>query len=168
MPYDLSQLSVLVADDDTFILSLTRSLLNGFGISKVTTVSNSNLVLDELHAGNTDLLFVDWDMEPMNGIELTKYIRLDSESPNRYLPIIMMTGHTELTVVLEARDAGVTEFLAKPMTVRSMYQRIVSTIERPRPFVRSQDYFGPDRRRNNDPKYKGPDRRSDPDDDFEI
>lgn len=168
MPYDLSDLSILVADDDSFILSLTRSLLNGFGIQDVRTVTDSNIILDELHTSQYDILLVDWDMEPMNGIEVTRHIRMHPDSPNRYLPVVMMTGHTEMSVVLEARDAGVTEFLAKPMTVRSMYQRILSTIERPRPFVRSQDYFGPDRRRTADPKYNGEERRAQYDEDFEI
>lgn len=168
MAYDLSQLSILVADDDSFILSLTRSLLNGFGITKVRTVTDSNLVLDELQTSTVDVLMVDWDMEPMNGIELTRHIRMHPDSANRYLPVIIMTGHTEMSIVLKARDAGVTEFLAKPMTVRSMYQRIVSVIERPRPFVRSSDYFGPDRRRMDDPNYAGPERRADPDDSIEI
>ncbi|MDW3207549.1 MAG: response regulator [Alphaproteobacteria bacterium] len=168
MAYDLSQLSILVADDDSFILSLTRSLLNGFGITKVRTVTDSNIVLDELQTSTVDVLMVDWDMEPMNGIELTRFIRMHPDSPNRYLPVIIMTGHTEMSIVLKARDAGVTEFLAKPMTVRSMYQRIVSVIERPRPFVRSSDYFGPDRRRIDDPNYSGPERRGDPEDSIEI
>lgn len=168
MSYDFSRLSVLVADDEQFILTLTRSLLNGFGISDVRIVSNSHLILDEIANGEIDILMVDWDMEPMTGIELTRHIRLDPKSPDRYLPVIIMTGHTELSLVLEARDAGVTEFLAKPMTVRSLYQRIVSVIERPRPFVRSADYFGPDRRRMADPNYDGPERRGVETEDFEI
>lgn len=168
MAYDLSQLSILVADDDNFILSLTRSLLNGFGIMNVRLVTDSNIVLDEIHTSAVDILLVDWDMEPMNGIEVTRYIRMHPDSPNRYLPVIIMTGHTELSTVVQARDAGVTEFLAKPMSVRSMYQRILSVIERPRPFVRSVDYFGPDRRRMDDPKYSGPERRASPEDQYEI
>lgn len=168
MSYDFSRLSILVADDEQFILSLTRSLLNGFGVADVRIVEDSNLILDHLASGDIDILMVDWDMEPMTGIELTRHLRLDPNSPNRYLPIIIMTGHTELPLVLEARDAGVTEFLAKPMTVRSLYQRLVSVIERPRPFVRSSDYFGPDRRRFADPDYAGPERRGADGEDFEI
>jgi two-component system, chemotaxis family, chemotaxis protein CheY len=60
----------------------------------------------------------------------------------------------------EARDAGVNEFLAKPLTARGVIERIHQVVENPRPFVRSDDYFGPDRRRRADPAYRGPKRRS--------
>ena len=168
MTYDLSELSVLVVDDDVFVLKMMRSLLNGFGIVNVRTVGNSVMALSELEADGADIIFVDWDMSPENGIEFTKMLRLGDYSPDRYVPIIIMTGHTERSLVLSARDAGVNEFLAKPMTVRSLYQRIMSVIERPRPFVRSPDYFGPDRRRVTDPNYKGPDRRASSDELVDI
>jgi CheY-like chemotaxis protein len=168
MSLDFSRLSILVADDDQFILTLTRSLLNGFGISDVRIVSDSHLVLDHIASGDIDIVLLDWDMSPLNGLDLTRKIRLDENSPDRYLPIIIMTGHTEMSLVLEARDAGVTEFLAKPMTVRSLYQRLLSVIERPRPFVRASDYFGPDRRRFEDPNYDGPERRAQDTEDLEI
>lgn len=168
MAYDFSGLSVIVADDDSFILQLTRSLLNGFGISKIKIISNSNALLDELASSHVDILIVDWDMDPMNGIDITRFIRMSEESTNRYLPIIFLTGNTEMSMVIAARDAGVNEFLAKPMTVNSLYQRIVSVIERPRPFVRSSNYFGPDRRRNNDPNYAKEERRASEDEDIDI
>lgn len=168
MAYDLSQLSVLVGDEDSFVLSMTRSLLNGFGITNIRLVTDSHLVLDELFGDPVDVLLVDWNLAPMNGIELTRYVRNDPESPNRYLPVIIMTGHTELSTVIQARDTGVNEILAKPMSVRSMYQRLLSVMERPRPFVRSATYFGPDRRRVDDPRYKGPDRRASLEDQIEI
>jgi DNA-binding response OmpR family regulator len=62
--------------------------------------------------------------------------------------------------VVEARDAGVNEFVAKPVTARTLLDRIVATIYRPRAFVRTKDYFGPDRRRRADPDYAGPLRRA--------
>jgi len=71
----------------------------------------------------------------------------------------MLTGHTEMNRVVEARDAGVHEFLAKPISVKGLYSRIRSIIERPRPFVRAGLYFGPDRRRRDNPAYMGGERR---------
>jgi FixJ family two-component response regulator len=75
-------------------------------------------------------------------------------------PVIMVTGHSTLARVHEARDAGVNEFLAKPLTARGVIERLHQAIEHPRPYVRSADYFGPDRRRRNDPNFKGPWRRA--------
>ncbi len=76
------------------------------------------------------------------------------------LPIIMLTANSEPEYVVEARDRGVTEFLAKPFTVDSLYRRLVSVIARPRPFVNAEQYFGPDRRRRQVP-HGGRNRRAD-------
>jgi len=71
----------------------------------------------------------------------------------------MLTGHSEKKRVIAARDAGVTEFLAKPISAKALYQRILNIVANPRPFIRTKNYFGPDRRRNANPNYAGPERR---------
>ena len=58
-----------------------------------------------------------------------------------------------------ARDAGVTEFLAKPISAKGLYQRILNVVANPRPFIKTKTYFGPDRRRNTNNAYIGPERR---------
>jgi hypothetical protein len=58
-----------------------------------------------------------------------------------------------------ARDAGITEFLAKPISAKSLYDRILNVVLKPRPFVKTKTYFGPDRRRNVNPNYGGLERR---------
>ena len=102
---------------------------------------------------------VDWEMGPSSGIELTKRIRTASDSPNPFLPIIMVSGYSEVARVLKARDAGVNEFLAKPVSAHSIYTRIKMLIERPRTFVRSPAFVGPDRRRCGGDRYDGEERR---------
>ena len=72
----------------------------------------------------------------------------------------MITGHAEISRVAEARDAGVTEFLVKPITAHALFDRISSVIARPCPFIRTATYFGPDRRRKNTP-FQGSGRSSD-------
>ena len=61
--------------------------------------------------------------------------------------------------VTVARDAGVTEFLAKPISAKGLYQRILNVVANPRPFIKTKTYFGPDRRRNTSNAYIGPERR---------
>src|SRR6201996_6115927 len=87
-------------------------------------------------------------------------VRNAPDSKNPYLPIVMMTGHSEKSRVVKARDAGVTEFVAKPLTAKSVLERLRAVIYPPRPFVRSATYFGPDRRRRDDPHFQGPWRRA--------
>jgi hypothetical protein len=65
--------------------------------------------------------------------------------------------------VLQARDTGVSEFLCKPISAKALYDRIYSIVMHPRPFIRTKSYFGPDRRRAENPAYSGAERRiSDP------
>ena len=95
----------------------------------------------------------------MGGLSFTRKMRSAPGIPNPFVPIVVMTGHSEERHILQARDTGVTEFLVKPMTVRSVYSRLCSIVERPRDFVNASGDFGPDRRRRDDPSYHGPKRR---------
>ena len=72
----------------------------------------------------------------------------------------MMTGHVERSRVEQARDAGVNEFILKPLTPTALVSRLEAVLQRPRAFVRLPSYFGPDRRRRDDPAYRGPRRRA--------
>jgi two-component system chemotaxis response regulator CheY len=63
------------------------------------------------------------------------------------VPIIMLTGHGDRDCVCEARDAGVNMFMAKPISAKAMYERLVWMINHPLPFIRTDDYFSPGRRR---------------------
>jgi two-component system chemotaxis response regulator CheY len=86
-------------------------------------------------------------MEPVTGIDLTELIRTSSKSPSPYIPVIMISAYSDEARVEMARDHGVTEFLAKPFTVERLMERLETVIENPRPFVRTDSYFGPERRK---------------------
>lgn len=141
------------------MLEITKSLLLTFGVGNVITAQNGEIALRRFEQYNPDIVIADWMMTPMDGIQMTRHMRNSSHTPNPYVPIILMTGFSEKRRVLEARDAGVTEFLVKPFTAQDLYRRITQVIERPRQFVRSEDFFGPDRRRRKLDDYVGPRRR---------
>jgi DNA-binding response OmpR family regulator len=86
-------------------------------------------------------------------------IRQPGANANPYVPIIMLTGHSEKKRVVAARDAGVTEFLAKPISAKSLYHRVLNVVANPRQFIKTKNYFGPDRRRSTSANYVGPERR---------
>jgi CheY-like chemotaxis protein len=143
----LRSVRALVIDDSKCMRDLLKCVLENLGIGTVATAADGRAGFAELRSMTPDIVFVDWMMEGLDGIEFTKMVRASPESPNPYLPIIMVTGHTEAHRIRFARDLGITEFLAKPVSARSVYQRIYSVVEHPRPFIRSKTYFGPDRRR---------------------
>lgn len=147
MPYDLSQLTVIIADDNLNMMAMVRGILKAFGVRNIHSFADGKTAYEALSSAEADLAVVDWMMEPLNGIEFTEKVRLDSDSPNPFLPVIMLTGYTDRLRVFRARDAGVNKFMAKPISPKSLYARISAVIDRPRPFVRAETYFGPDRRR---------------------
>jgi two-component system chemotaxis response regulator CheY len=160
--YDVSRVSVAVCEPNKNMQLLLNQVLRVFGIQDLTFSDDSAQALDHLKKFNPDVLITELRMEPIDGFELVHMIRNASDSADPFLPIIMLTGHTEARNVYSARDTGITEFLAKPVTPISIYNRIVSIVDRPRQFVKSPSYFGPDRRRATASVYKGPERRKAP------
>ncbi len=65
-----------------------------------------------------DVVMTDLSMQPLDGIDFVRLLRNSPDSPNQIAPVIMITGHSTFARVNEARDAGVCEFLAKPLTAR--------------------------------------------------
>lgn len=157
--YDLSNISLLVVDDNDFTRRLFHSILSSLHIRRITMATDGASGYKMFCASAIDLIIVDWEMEPVNGPAFVKRVRLDAASPNPYVPIMMITAHTDLSNVVSARDYGVNEFLAKPVSAAQIYERMVRILEVSRPFVKTDTYFGPDRRRRKDPNYKGEERR---------
>lgn len=165
---DLSRLSCLVVEDSVFLRSLVVTSLNALGIRQVKIADHGGDAieflklqkLDPMKAGvlSIDIIISNWQMSPVDGLILLRWVRRHAESPNRFVPFIMLTSHSASNKVAEARDAGVTEFMTKPFSVAMLAQKLQTVIERPRQFVHTSSYFGPDRRRKSD-GYAGPERR---------
>jgi CheY-like chemotaxis protein len=155
----LQSLSILLVDDNQHMRAITAAILQSAGVRSIREVSDGAAAIDMVRDHAVDLAIVDFNMFPLDGVEFTRLMRNSPDSANPYLPIIMMTGHSERSRVMEARDAGVTEFVVKPITAKALFDRIQAVIMRPRPFVKTEDYFGPDRRRVNASSYRGPFRR---------
>lgn len=149
MAYDFSALKVMVVDDSKYMRTVFREFLNALGIKrgKIVECASGEDAWEVFHIFQPDLIITDYLMEPMDGLELTQKIRRDEDEMASFTPIILCTGYTEPERVEAARDAGVHEVLAKPITAARLYARIRNIIEHPRDFERSEDYVGPDRRR---------------------
>jgi CheY-like chemotaxis protein len=145
--YDFSGLKIVVADDNRFMRQLLTAVLTGMRVPHPFKAESGEVALRIIAETQPDLLIADWEMPAMTGIELVRHLRDEETSPSPTLPIIMMASHCALDRVIEARDAGANEFMAKPITVDAVYKRLINLIERPRPFIRLESYFGPDRRR---------------------
>jgi two-component system, chemotaxis family, chemotaxis protein CheY len=158
---DFHRLRFLVADDNAHMRRILRTLLHSFGTREVYEAEDGAGALEAFTHYVPDIVLVDWVMPIFDGLELTQMIRQPGANANPYVPIIMLSGHSEKKRIVTARDAGVTEFLAKPISAKALYERIFNVIANPRPFIKTSTYFGPDRRRAVNPNYAGPERRKD-------
>lgn len=156
----LQALKVLLVDDNQHMRAITSAVLKSAGVRHLHEASDGAAGLELLREQSIDLAIVDFHMFPLDGVEFTRLVRNSPDTANPYLPIIMMTGHSEKSRVYEARDAGVTEFVVKPITAKAILDRIQAVIFKPRPFVKTEGYFGPDRRRSTASNYRGPLRRA--------
>ena len=157
----LEKIRFLVVDDLQFMRRIFRDVLRSFNARQIHTSPDGGDAFKAMRTFTPDIIITDWDMEPVDGIELTRMIRDPDYPESAFVPIVMATGNTEPRLIAKARDAGVTEVIGKPFTAKALYSRIDEAIQRPRPFVRSETFFGPDRRRHKHAAYEGPFRRRD-------
>lgn len=157
---DLSQVRFLLIDPNPLSIELTWDVLAMMGARSIRKCATSDRALAALRSDPFDIVITEWNTTPMNGLEFIDFVRTSPMSPNRLMPILLMTARSEEEYVVQARDRGITEFLAKPFTVESLHRRLVSIVAHPRPFIDAEQYFGPDRRRRADAAYRGPERRT--------
>lgn len=143
----LQKVTVLVYDPDPPIAGIIRQVLNRLGFGKILMASSSEEALDLFLENPIDFIITDYDPAPVrDSLNLISFIRTSPDSVQTTVPIIMLSGHTEEQDILRARDAGITEFTAKPFTAKSLTDRIIRVIENPRSFIITKRYTGPDRR----------------------
>lgn len=162
MAVDLSRMKVLIVDDNSYMLTILRTLLHGFGVKTIHESRDPAEAFDTVRSDAVDIIVTDYQMDILDGLDFVRLVRTADDSPNPLIPIIMLSAYSERSRVQRARDAGVTEFCCKPITARDMFAKIVSVVNTPRPFIRNRSYFGPDRRRQdpNQRAYHGEERRA--------
>ena len=106
MAYQFDRLKVLVVDDNAHMRKLVVTILQAFGVSQIFEAENGERGWQSIRENNPDICVLDWMMEGMSGLDLTQKIRTDPNSINPFLPVILLTGHTSLDQVRQARDAG--------------------------------------------------------------
>jgi two-component system chemotaxis response regulator CheY len=130
--HDLSNLKLLIVDDKSHMAILLREVVRALGIRNIRTAAGGADALETLRGFDADVILGDWNMRPVDGLQFVRSIRTGADSPNPTVPIIMLTGHSDSTHVAEARDSGVTEFLAKPVSAAVLHERIAQAVGRRR------------------------------------
>ena len=134
---------VVVVDDEHYMRKVVRTMLMSIGVRQVHEAPDGPAGLDVIRAVAPDVVILDWQMPGLDGPAFVRIVRSPETFPYPDVPIIMLTGHGELSRVVEAVKIGVNEFLLKPVSVKALQDRMTSVLTRPREIVKSGDYYGP-------------------------
>jgi DNA-binding response OmpR family regulator len=159
--YKFDQVSLLVIEDQPFMQDLLASVLKALGLGRVIAMASAEDAVSLLSipralrekngAGMVDLIISDWFLGKKSGGELLRWVRLNDDELVRFIPFIIVSGYAGENMVCRARDLGADEFLAKPFSVNTVAARLLAVIDNRRQFIKNQTYFGPDRRRKDQP-----------------
>src|ERR1700761_4026561 len=143
----IQMLSVLVVDDNQYMRKMVRNLLVNCGIKDIYEAADGIAALDIIRTVVPDVVILDWEMPLLSGAELVRIVRSPGVFPMPDIPIIMLSGHGERWRVVEAVRLGVHEYLVKPVSAKSLYDRLVAIVSQQRPVVQRGDYYGPEPRK---------------------
>lgn len=108
--------------------SIMKSQLTRLGHPDVVFAEDGVAALDVLRLGGADLIFSDWNMPRMNGLELLRSIR--SDATLRDIPFVIVTAAGDRKGVIEAVRSGVSHYLVKPFDENSLADRITKVMAR--------------------------------------
>lgn len=143
---------ILCVDPDRQWLNIMKRELKAAGIRDVLDEVDPKEALITIREDNPDLLITN------HNLKLVHFIRHGATSPNRRLPVVMVTAKLSEEDVADMRDAGVNEIAAKPCSIAQLLKRIEAIASKPREFVETEAFVGPSRRRRQNP-INGPERR---------
>lgn len=143
---NLRQVKVLCADSNSQGLEILGQMLMGFGVESISRCQSGREVRDSLKVNAFDLMLLDADLVDDSGYDIVRWLRESGSEPARFMPVIIVTGHTRESLVVTARDCGANFVVAKPTSPTILMQRIVWAAKGGRVFVEAPNFKGPDRR----------------------
>jgi CheY-like chemotaxis protein len=142
----VAKISVLIVDDEPSMRKVTRALLQAIGVKNIHEAPDGRRGLEAIRTHAPDIVILDWEMPSPNGPEFMRTVRAPGTFPLPDVPVIMLTGHSERSRVIEAMRLGVNEYLLKPVSSVALLARIVSILSKPRKMMKQGDYYGPEPR----------------------
>jgi two-component system chemotaxis response regulator CheY len=146
----LRRKTILVVDDSVHMRTIVSQVLRALPVKRIVEATDGVDAFERLRSEEIDAIVADYRMQPLDGLEFVRMLRTARDSPAPDIPILMMTGHTERSRVLAAKEAGVSGFIAKPISARVLAERLMAAIE-------AHPFFAP--------RYRPPPRRAAVDDD---
>lgn len=146
---NFAQIECLVVDADQYSTSILGQILRGFGLSKHVMVESGDEATRRLANGHFDLLICDAILPDMAGGDLVKWVRRQPALALKYVPIVVLTGYTQYSSVVNMRDAGANIVVRKPVSPNILFDHIAWSARTERAFIETDNFIGPDRRFKN-------------------
>jgi CheY-like chemotaxis protein len=157
---DFSSHRVLILGGKTHAIGLLRSILNIIGLTKITLVEDKSRALELLSMEHFTSVFFDPQALKVDGMHFAVDARRQAGMRNPMIPIFALQDRARRCDVEKARDLGVTDVITAPISPRTLMTKLQTAVRAPRPFIVSNQFFGPDRRSRARPPYYGADRRT--------
>ena len=124
---DLS-MKVLVVDDFATMRRIIKNVLRQIGFTQILEADDGTTALGLLKENKVDLIISDWNMPQMNGLDLLKAVR--KEEPTKVIPFVMVTAEAQKDNVLQAVQAGVSNYIVKPFTADAVKEKLNQIFEK--------------------------------------
>jgi CheY-like chemotaxis protein len=138
--------TVLVLDRNAYYRSLVSQMLRGFGVQNVITCDSGEEAKEALKTSNVELCIMEADLPDMKGEAFLNWIRRENKEPLRFMPVIVLSGYAQLSLLKETRDAGSNLLIKKPLSAQILFDRLGWLARAPRPHIETGKFVGPDRR----------------------
>ena len=140
---NFSALKVLVVDDSGTVRAYLRKVLLELGVHTIQMAEDGADAIEKLAKFPADVAICDLHMAPLDGIEFTRLLRNADDSPNTYLPVLMLTADATELQLKNALAAGVNGFMIKPIDMCALRRSIVALFSRPQVFVQGERTLRP-------------------------
>lgn len=154
---NLSKVHCLLADRDQFTRGLLAQMLRGFGMGSIQTAGDGAQAREMVMQDRPDVCFIEGALPDIEAAEMIAWIR-SQPPPLRFIPIIVLSGYTQLRMISAARDSGANLVVRKPVSPQALFDRLAWVAATQRPFIETDSFLGPDRRFQDvappDKKYK--------------
>ncbi len=155
---NLRKITIMIVDPNEFARTFIRSICRNLHFGNILTTGDTTEAFGLLQKNPVQLIVCDWALAPLSSIDFVKQLRA-SGIPNSAVPVIILTSSGSPEAIIAARDAGVDDYLTRPIVMRRLLNSFVSALCMPRVFVKSKSYIGPCRRRRRMP-FNGPEKRT--------
>ncbi len=145
---DFARLRVLVVENHALMRRLLGEMLWGFGVHHIRFARDVPDSIEFIYGEPFDLVILDFFLGELDGADFAKFVRFDDNCINRQVPILLITATPDHRQVSKVLDSGIDAMLAKPIAAKGLFDRIHAILANPQPFVITNEYVGPARRRS--------------------